>query len=156
MNVYSGSMNLLSAQNIVWSPCQWHQPVTTIALGFIGTSLAVFGILTHVAVFLDQSAVVLVPFTFVVASDWLWVKSRRADVATFFKSSRGIGTSVGWPAWGSFLFGIGFSVAGLLLLPQGVQDYVPMPVAGGVVAAGLYVAIACRVGGVGVVCRVEQ
>ena len=156
MNIYSGSMNLLSAQNTVWSPRQWQQPVTTIALGFIGTSLAVLGILTHVAVFLDQSAVVLVPFTFVVAADWLWVKGRRADVANFFESSRGVRTSIGWPAWGSFLFGIGLSVAGLLLLPQGVQDYIPMPVAGGVMAAGLYVTIARRVARVALVRRVEQ
>ncbi|WP_020375412.1 purine-cytosine permease family protein [Sulfobacillus thermosulfidooxidans] len=138
MNLYPSTVDLLVALNTLRRPTHWEQPIATLVLGFLSTVLAIMGILNHVMGFLDAIGDVIIPFTFVMLVDWLWVQRRQTPVQAFFeKPSQDLGLW-NWSALISFAVGVFLSIIGNQVFPQVTAVVVPLPVAAGLVAAGLY------------------
>jgi purine-cytosine permease-like protein len=126
------------ALNTLRRPTQWEQPLATAILGLLGTVLAILGILNHVVGFLDVVGDVIIPFTFIMLVDWIWVQRRRTPVDAFFTRPR---TSRGWWSWPAviaFAIGLVISIWGGNWLPGLFTTVLPLPVVGGVISALIY------------------
>jgi purine-cytosine permease-like protein len=75
--------------NNVHKPTRWEQPVATIILGIGGILLAIAGILQHVSTLLDDAGDLVIPFTFVMLVDGIYVQRRRTRAEAFFEHPRG-------------------------------------------------------------------
>ncbi len=139
MNLYPSTVDLLVALNSVHKARRWEQPVATLFLGFFSTVLAILGILNHVSGFLDAIGDVIIPFTFIMLVDWIWVQKRQTPGDAFFAPPRTPADWVNWPGIGSFVLGLAFSLWGSLLDPALFATVLPLPVVGGLVAAIVYI-----------------
>lgn len=140
MNLYPSTVDLLVAINTFGNPRRWQQPVATVLLGIAGTVLAIMSILDHVVGFLDVIGDVIIPFTFIMLVDWVWVQRKKTPVSAFFEKPT---TSWGWWNWSAviaFVIGLLISVDGATWLPWLFSTVLPVPVVGGVVSALLYAA----------------
>lgn len=138
MNLYPSTVDLLVALNTLRKSTRWEQPVATIILGVLSTILAVLGILNHVSGFLDAIGDVIVPFTFIMLVDWLWVQRRKTPADAFFAHPE---TSRDWVNWASiiaFAAGLAFCLWGADLAPGAFATVLPLPVVGGLVSAVIY------------------
>lgn len=138
MNLYPSTVDLLVALNTLRKPTRWEQPLATVILGVLGTVLAILGILNHVQGFLDVIGDVIIPFTFIMLVDWVWVQRRRTPTEAFYEPPK---TSKGWWSWSAiitFAIGVVISVWGGDWLPGLFTTVLPLPVVGGVVAAILF------------------
>src|SRR3984957_6985214 len=84
MNLYPSTVDLLVALNNVHKPRRLEQPIATVGLGVLGTILAIAGILDHVQTLISDAGDIIIPFTFVMLVDWLFVQRRRTPAAAFF------------------------------------------------------------------------
>ena len=57
-------------------------------LGIGGILLAIAGIVQHVSTLLNDAGDVIIPFTFVMLMDWIYVQRRRTAVPAFFEQPR--------------------------------------------------------------------
>lgn len=140
MNLYPSTVDLLVAVNTFRKPSRWEQPIATLLLGIVGTVLAVLGILNHVMGFLNVIGDVIIPFTFIMLVDWIWVQRKKTPASAFFEKPR---TRRGWwngPAVIAFLVGLLLSVDGATWLPGLFSTVLPVPVVGGIVSALIYAA----------------
>ncbi len=138
MNLYPSTVDLLVALNTFRRPSQWEQPIATIAMGVLGTVLAILGILNHVAGFLDVIGDVIIPFTFIMLVDWLWVQRRQTPVAAFFAQPRTGHDWWSWPAVIAFAAGLIVCIWGGDWLPGLFTTVLPLPVIGGLFSALIY------------------
>lgn len=138
MNLYPSTVDLLVALNTFRKPTRWEQPVATLILGFLSTILAILGILNHVSGFLDVIGDVIIPFTFVMLVDWVWVQRRATPAHAFFDPPRLARDWWNWPAVVSFVIGLIISIFGAQWLPGLFTTVLPLPVVGGIVSAIIY------------------
>ncbi|AUW93817.1 hypothetical protein BXT84_07575 [Sulfobacillus thermotolerans] len=138
MNLYPSTVDLLVALNTLRKSTRWEQPVATIILGILSTVLAVLGILNHVSNFLDAIGDVIVPFTFIMLVDWLWVQRRRTPAEAFFTHPEKPEDWMNWPSIVAFAAGLAFSLWGARLAPDLFATVLPLPVVGGLVSAVIY------------------
>ncbi|PSR23917.1 MAG: thiamine permease [Sulfobacillus acidophilus] len=138
MNLYPSTVDLLVALNTVHRPTKWEQPIATIILGILGTVLAILGILNHVSGFLDVIGDVIIPFTFVMLVDWVWVQRKRTPASAFFEHPKTARAWWSWSAIVSFAVGVVISVWGSTWLPGLFTTVLPLPVVGGLIAAIIY------------------
>lgn len=138
MNLYPSTVDLLVALNTFRKPSRWEQPVATIILGILGTVLAILGILNHVMGFLNVIGDVIIPFTFIMLVDWVWVQKKRTPAHAFFERPT---TTRGWWSWSAiitFAVGVVIAIWGAHWLPGLFTTVLPLPVVGGLVSAMLY------------------
>jgi purine-cytosine permease-like protein len=142
MNLYPSVIDLLVALNNVRVTGRWLQPVATIVLGVAGVALAAMGILANAETFLDDAGDLIIPFTFVMLADWMWVQRRRTASEAFFEPP--VSALARWKpsAFVAFLVGFVVSFWGQDFLPGFFYDILPLPVVGGVLSAAIYAAIA--------------
>jgi phosphoglucomutase/phosphomannomutase-like protein len=88
MNLYPSTVDLLVALNNVHKPTKWEQPLATVGLGILGTILAIAGILDHVQTLITDAGDIIIPFTFVMLVDWIYVQRRRTPATAFFQAPR--------------------------------------------------------------------
>jgi purine-cytosine permease-like protein len=138
MNLYPSTVDLLVVLNNVHRKMRWEQPIATVILGVGGTALAIAGILSHVSTLLNDAGDVIIPFTFVMLVDWLYVQKRRTKAAAFFVPptdlrSRFVPSAIA-------AVGIGFALAfwGSDFLPGFFYNILPLPVVAATVSALLY------------------
>lgn len=139
MNLYPSTVDLLVALNTLREPSKWEQPIATIILGFLSTVLAILGILQHVSGFLDVIGDVIIPFTFIMIVDWIWVQHRQTRSEEFFEKPR---TARDWWSWSaviSFAIGVVISIWGAKVLPGLFSTVLPLPVVGGVIATLVFI-----------------
>ncbi len=144
MNLYPSTVDLLVAMNTVHKPFRWEQPLATVVLGMLSILLAVGGILNRVSGFLDMVGDVVIPFTFVLIVDWLWVQKKSTPSGEFFSSPRTSRDWISWTAIVSFLIGFVVSFWGNTFLPGFFYNTLPLPVVGGLVGALLYLLLEIR------------
>ncbi|MCL5971228.1 MAG: cytosine permease [Firmicutes bacterium] len=138
MNLYPSTVDLLVAINTFRRQTKWEQPIATIILGVLGTVLAILGILNHVMGFLDVIGDVIIPFTFIMLVDWVWVQRKKTAAAAFFEHPR---TPRDWWRWSAVIaFGVGLviSIWGADWLPGLFTTVLPLPVVGGLVSGLIY------------------
>ncbi len=138
MNLYPSTVDLLVALNTVHRPTKWEEPIATIILGILGTVLAILGILNHVSGFLDVIGDVIIPFTFVMLVDWVWVQRKRTPASAFFERPQ---TPRAWWSWSAviaFAVGVVISIWGGAWLPGLFTTVLPLPVVGGLIASLIY------------------
>ena len=138
MNLYPSTVDLLVAINTFRRQAKWGQPIATIILGVLGTVLAILGILNHVVGFLDVIGDVIIPFTFIMIVDWVWVQRKRTLPGAFFEHPR---TPRDWWRWSAviaFGFGLVISIWGGNWLAGLFTTVLPLPVVGGLVSALIY------------------
>ena len=129
MNLYPSTVDLLVVLNNVHKPMRWEQPLATVILGIGGTLLAIAGILSHVSTLLSDAGDIVIPFTFVMLVDWIYVQRRRTDrIVPSAIAAVIVGFIIGY--WGD------------KFLPGFFYNTLPVPVVGGLVAAVLYAAAA--------------
>ncbi|MGH3154249.1 MAG: purine-cytosine permease family protein, partial [Streptosporangiaceae bacterium] len=138
MNLYPSTVDLLVALNNVHKPTRWEQPAATIALGVLGTVLAIAGILDHVQTLINDAGDIIIPFTFVMLVDWLYVQRRRTPAEAFFAPPRRLGDRAVPSAIAAVAIGFVFGFWGDQFLPSVFYDTLPLPVVAAVVAALLY------------------
>ncbi len=138
MNLYPSTVDLLVALNTLRKSTRWEQPVATIILGVLSTILAVLGILNHVSGFLDAIGDVIVPFTFIMLVDWLWVQRRKTPADAFFAHPETPREWVNWASIIAFAAGLAFCLWGADLAPGAFATVLPLPVVGGLVSAVIY------------------
>ncbi len=138
MNLYPSTVDLLVALNTFRRPTRWEQPIATLVLGFLSTVLAILGILNHVQGFLDAIGDVIIPFTFVMVVDWVWVQRRRTPASAFFEAPTTPQGWWNWPALIAFLIGLGLSIWGGGWFPGLFATVLPLPVVTGLVSAVIY------------------
>jgi purine-cytosine permease-like protein len=142
MNLYPSTVDLLVALNNIRKPHRWEQPLATVGLGVLGTILAIAGILNHVQTLIGDAGDIVIPFTFVMLVDWLYVQRRRTPAAAFFVAPRRLSDRFVFSA--IVAVGVGFVVGfwGDKFLPGFFYNTLPLPVVAGLVAAALYGAAA--------------
>ena len=138
MNLYPSTVDLLVALNTFRRPSKWEQPIATIAMGVLGTILAILGILNHVAGFLDVIGDVIIPFTFIMLVDWIWIQRRQTPAAAFFARPNTMRDWWSWPAVVAFAIGLFISIWGGGWLPVLFTTVLPLPVVGGLVSALIF------------------
>jgi purine-cytosine permease-like protein len=138
MNLYPSTVDLLVALNNVHKPTRWEQPLATIGLGILGTILAIAGILNHVQTLISDAGDIIIPFTFVMLVDWLYVQRRRTPAAAFFVPPRRMADRVVPSAIVAVIVGFVLGYWGDEFLPGFFYNTLPLPVVAGLVAAGLY------------------
>ncbi len=138
MNLYPSTVDLLVAMNTVHKPFRWEQPLATVILGLISTLLAIGGILDKVQGFLNVLGDVIIPFTFVLIVDWLWVQKKKTPAQSFFQSPHQSKDWVSWTAVIAFFVGFALNFWGNHILPGFFYNVLPLPVVGGLVSALLY------------------
>ena len=138
MNLYPSTVDLLVALNTFRRPSKWEQPIATIAMGVLGTVLAILGILNHIAGFLDVIGDVIIPFTFIMLVDWVWVQRRKTAATAFFEQPRTGRDWWSWPAVLAFFVGLIINIWGGQWLPGLFTAVLPLPVIGGLVSALIY------------------
>lgn len=139
MNLYPSTVDLLVALNTFRRPTKWEQPVATLVLGFLSTILAIVGILNHVQGFLNVIGDVIIPFTFIMLADWVWVQRQRTPAAAFYEPPKTAHEWWSWSAMVSFAIGVIISIWGGRWFPYLFNTVLPLPVVGGLVAAIIYV-----------------
>jgi purine-cytosine permease-like protein len=142
MNLYPSTVDLLVVLNNVHKPTRWEQPVATIILGVGGTILAMAGILQHVSTLLNDAGDLVIPFTFVMLVDWIYVQKRRTPADAFFEHPRSRSERIVPSAIGAVIIGFIISYWGNHFLPGFFYNTLPLPVVGGTIAAALYGAAA--------------
>jgi purine-cytosine permease-like protein len=142
MNLYPSTVDLLVAINNVRKPTRWQQPLATIGLGVLGTALAIAGILDHVQTLISDAGDIIIPFTFVMLVDWLYVQRRRTQAAAFFEHPRRLAERVVPSAIAAVVAGFVLGFWGDEFLPGLFYNTLPLPVVAGVIAAILYGAAA--------------
>ena len=138
MNLYPSTVDLLVAINNVRKPSRWQQPLATMGLGVLGTVLAIAGILDHVQTLIGDAGDIIIPFTFVMLVDWLYVQRRRTPAAAFFEHPRGLRDRFVPSAILAVAVGFVLGFWGDEFLPGVFYNTLPLPVVAGVVAAILY------------------
>ncbi|MGO9959056.1 MAG: purine-cytosine permease family protein [Solirubrobacteraceae bacterium] len=144
MNLYPSTVDLLVVLNNVHRRMRWEQPLATVILGVGGTVLAIAGILQHVSTLLNDAGDLVIPFTFVMLMDWIYVQRRRTSAEAFFEHPVGRAGRFVPSAIGAVIVGFVIGYWGDRFLPGFFYNTLPVPVVGGVVAAVLY-AVAARV-----------
>jgi purine-cytosine permease-like protein len=142
MNLYPSTVDLLVVLNNVHKPTRWEQPVATIILGVGGTILAMAGILQHVSTLLNDAGDLVIPFTFVMLVDWIYVQKRRTPADAFFEHPTSRAQRIVPSAIGAVIIGFIISYWGNHFLPGFFYNTLPLPVVGGTIAAALYAAAA--------------
>jgi len=142
MNLYPSTVDLLVALNNVRKPTRWEQPLATVGLGILGTILAIAGILDHVETLITDAGDIIIPFTFVMLVDWLYVQRRRTPAAAFFVQPRRLADRVVPSAIVAVAVGFVLGYWGDDFLPGFFLNTLPLPVVAGLVAAILYGAAA--------------
>lgn len=144
MNLYPSTVDLLVALNTISKPRRWEQPLATLALGIAGTALAIAGILSHVQTLLTDAGDIIIPFTFVMLVDWFAVQRAATPADEFFQPPRRFRDR--WLPVAIGTVAVGFVIAywGQHFLPAFCYNDLPLPVVGGVIAAGLYALFAVR------------
>ncbi len=142
MNLYPSTVDLLVALNNVHKPTRWEQPAATIGLGVLGTVLAIAGILDHVQTLINDAGDIIIPFTFVMLVDWLYVQRRRTPADAFFRPPRGLSDRAVPSAIAAVAIGFAFGFWGDQFLPSVFYNTLPLPVVAAVIAAVLYAAAA--------------
>jgi purine-cytosine permease-like protein len=142
MNLYPSTVDLLVALNNIRKPARWEQPLATIGLGVLGTVLAIAGILAHVETLIGDAGDIIIPFTFVMLVDWLYVQRRRTPAAAFFQSPRRLADRVVLSSIVAVAIGFVLGFWGNQFLPGFFYNTLPLPVVAGLVAAILYGAAA--------------
>jgi purine-cytosine permease-like protein len=142
MNLYPSTVDLLVALNNIRKPTRWEQPLATIGLGILGTVLAIAGILDHVQTLISDAGDIIIPFTFVMLVDWLYVQRRRTPAAAFFVPPRRLSDRVVPSAIVAVAVGFVLGFWGDKFLPGFFYNTLPLPVVAGLVAAALYGAAA--------------
>ena len=142
MNLYPSTVDLLVALNNIHKPTRWEQPVATVCLGVLGTVLAIAGILDHVQTLISDAGDIIIPFTFVMLVDWLYVQRRRTPAAAFFQEPRNLADRVVPSAIVAVAIGFVFGFWGDRFLPSVFYNTLPLPVVAAVIAAILYAAAA--------------
>jgi purine-cytosine permease-like protein len=135
MNLYPSTVDLLVALNNVHKPTRWEQPLATIGLGVLGTVLAIAGILDHVQTLITDAGDIIIPFTFVMLVDWLYVQRRRTPASAFFQKPRGLSDRVVPSAIVAVAIGFVLGFWGDKFLPGFFYNTLPLPVVAGVGAA---------------------
>jgi purine-cytosine permease-like protein len=138
MNLYPSTVDLLVAINNVRKPNRWQQPLATIGLGVLGTVLAIAGILDHVQTLITDAGDIIIPFTFVMLVDWLYVQRKRTPAAAFFEHPRTLHQRVVLSSIAAVAVGFVLAFWGDEFLPGFFYNTLPLPVVAGVVAALLY------------------
>jgi purine-cytosine permease-like protein len=142
MNLYPSTVDLLVVLNNVHKPMRWEQPLATVILGVGGTLLAIAGILSHVSTLLSDAGDVVIPFTFVMLVDWIYVQRRRTPAEAFFEHPRSRADRIVPSAVVAVIVGFVIGYWGDKFLPGFFYNTLPVPVVGGLVAAALYGAAA--------------
>jgi purine-cytosine permease-like protein len=142
MNLYPSTVDLLVALNNIRKPTRWEQPLATVGLGVLGTVLAIAGILDHVQTLISDAGDIIIPFTFVMLVDWLYVQRRRTPAAAFFVSPRRLADRVVPSAIVAVVIGFVFGYWGQDFMPGFFYNTLPLPVVAGVISAILYGAAA--------------
>jgi len=114
------------------------QPIATFILGIGGIALAIAGILSHVSTLLNDAGDVIIPFTFVMLVDWLYVQRRRTAAAAFFEHPHDFTGRIVPSSIASVIVGFVSGYWGNHFLPGLFYNTLPLPVVGGIVAAALY------------------
>jgi purine-cytosine permease-like protein len=138
MNLYPSTVDLLVVLNNVHKPMRWEQPFATVILGAGGTLLAIAGILQHVSTLLNDAGDLIIPFTFVMLMDWIYVQRRRTPAEAFFEHPQGRAGRIVPSAIAAVIIGFIISYWGDKFLPGFFYNTLPLPVVGALVAAGLY------------------
>ncbi|HSZ39075.1 MAG TPA: cytosine permease [Trebonia sp.] len=138
MNLYPSTVDLLVALNNFHKPTKWEQPIATVVLGVLGTVLAIAGILDHVQTLISDAGDIIIPFTFVMLVDWLYVQRRRTPASAFFDHPRRLAGRVVPSAIAAVAVGFVLAFWGDEFLPGVFYNTLPLPVVAGVVAAILY------------------
>jgi purine-cytosine permease-like protein len=142
MNLYPSTVDLLVALNNVHKPTKWEQPLATVGLGILGTILAIAGILDHVQTLITDAGDIIIPFTFVMLVDWIYVQRRRTPASAFFQAPRTLADRVVPSAIVAVAVGFVLGYWGTDFLPGFFYNTLPLPVVAGLVAAILYGAAA--------------
>jgi purine-cytosine permease-like protein len=142
MNLYPSTVDLLVVLNNVHKRTRWEQPLATVILGIGGILLAVAGIVQHVSTLLNDAGDLIIPFTFVMLMDWIYVQRRRTAAEAFFERPQGRAGRIVPSAIAAVIVGFIISYWGDHFLPGFFYNTLPLPVVGGVVAAVLYGAAA--------------
>jgi purine-cytosine permease-like protein len=142
MNLYPSTVDLLVALNNVHKPRRLEQPLATVGLGVLGTVLAIAGILDHVQTLISDAGDIIIPFTFVMLVDWLYVQRRLTPAAAFFQPPRSLGDRAVPSAIAAVAIGFVFGFWGGKFLPGFFYNTLPLPVVAAVIAAILYAAAA--------------
>jgi purine-cytosine permease-like protein len=142
MNLYPSTVDLLVALNNIRKPHRWEQPAATVGLGVLGTGLAIAGILNHVQTLIGDAGDIVIPFTFVMLVDWLYVQRRRTPAAAFFVAPRRLSDRFVSSAIVAVAAGFVIGFWGDKFLPGFFYNTLPLPVVAGLVAAALYGAAA--------------
>jgi purine-cytosine permease-like protein len=108
----------------------------------LGTVLAIAGILDHVQTLITDAGDIVIPFTFVMLVDWLYVQRRRTPAAAFFDHPRRLADRVVPSAIVAAAVGFVLGFWGDKFLPGFCYNTLPLPVVAGLVAAALYGAAA--------------
>ena len=138
MNLYPSTVDLLVVLDNVHKPSRWEQPLATVVLGIGGIVLAMVGILAHVSTLLSDAGDVIIPFTFVMLVDWIYVQKRRTAAEAFFEPPHSRIERMVPSAIGAVLIGFIIGYWGDKFLPVFFYNTLPVPVVGGLVAAALY------------------
>ncbi len=138
MNLYPSTVDLLVALNNVHKPTRWEQPLATIGLGVLGTVLAIAGILDHVQTLISDAGDIIIPFTFVMLVDWLYVQRRRTPAARVLHPPRSLADRVVPSAIVAVAIGFVLGFWGDEFLPGFFYNTLPLPVVAGLIAAILY------------------
>ncbi|MDQ2895405.1 MAG: cytosine permease [Actinomycetota bacterium] len=138
MNLYPSTVDLLVVLNNVHKPMRWEQPIATVILGLGGTGLAIAGILSHVSTLLADAGDVVIPFTFVMLVDWIYVQRQRTRVEAFFEPPQGRADRIVPSAVGAVIVGFVVGFWGDKFLPGFFYNTLPLPAVGGVLAAVIY------------------
>jgi purine-cytosine permease-like protein len=142
MNLYPSTVDLLVALNNVHKPTRWEQPIATVGLGVLGTALAIAGILDHVQTLISDAGDIIIPFTFVMLVDWLYVQRRRTPADAFFVKPHSLHARFVPSAIVAVAIGFVFGFWGDKFLPGFFYNTLPLPVVAALIAAILYAAAA--------------
>ncbi|WP_051579525.1 purine-cytosine permease family protein [Pseudonocardia acaciae] len=142
MNLYPAMVDLLVALNTVRKPRRWEQPVATVVLGVFGVVLAVAGILENAEAFLEACGNVVIPFTFVMLADWVFVQRRRTPASEFFRPATSWRELWRLDAVAASVVGALIGFFGQSFLPSFCYELAPLPVVAGLVSAALFVLLA--------------
>ena len=144
MNLYPAMIDLLVALNTVRRPRKWEQPVATVLLGVVGVVLAIGGILENAVVFLEAAGNVIIPFTFVMLVDWVFVQRRRTPADAFFEAPRSFRDRWRLDAIVACAVGVVIGFYGQNFLPSFCYEIAPLPVIAGLASCVLFVGFAWR------------
>jgi purine-cytosine permease-like protein len=142
MNLYPSTVDLLVVLNNVHKRMRWEQPLATVVLGLCGIGLAIAGILQHVSTLLSDAGDLIIPFTFVMLVDWIYVQRRRTAADAFFEHPTGHARRFVPSAIGAVIVGFIVGYWGNHFLPGFFYNTLPLPVVGGILAALLYGVVA--------------